>query len=77
MVSPPWTRELIPGSVRKPTVDTLTFAIFRLAILLIPLTNAAPSWFTDALDISGSSQLRALGGGLLAALVVAQRLSHA
>ncbi|RSH88023.1 uncharacterized protein EHS24_000547 [Apiotrichum porosum] len=60
-----------------PTFDPLTFVFFRLAILLLPLTNAAPAAFVDALEMSGNSQARALGAGLLAALIIAQRLGGA
>ncbi|KAK8846755.1 hypothetical protein IAR55_005843 [Kwoniella newhampshirensis] len=57
-----------------PTPDLLTFTFIRLALLLLPLTSAAPSSFVDALEISGNLQGRALGAGLLAALVVAEKL---
>jgi hypothetical protein len=58
-----------------PTVDALTFAIFRLAILLAALCDATPFTLTHALSMSGDATLRALGAGLLVALVVAQRLT--
>ncbi|KAK1926409.1 hypothetical protein DB88DRAFT_481707 [Papiliotrema laurentii] len=58
-----------------PTADPLTFALIRLAIFLYPLTTAAPSSFGDALEISGNTQGRALGAGLLAALLLVSRLS--
>lgn len=54
--------------------DPLTFAIFRLAILILPLTSAAPYDLTDALALSGNAQLRALGAGLLAVLLLVDRL---
>ncbi|CAK9782340.1 hypothetical protein CC85DRAFT_282382 [Cutaneotrichosporon oleaginosum] len=58
-----------------PTVDALTFAIFRLAIYLAALCDATPFNLTHALSLSGDATLRALGAGLLVALVLAQRLS--
>nr|XP_031861908.1 uncharacterized protein CI109_002738 [Kwoniella shandongensis]KAA5528980.1 hypothetical protein CI109_002738 [Kwoniella shandongensis] len=57
-----------------PTPDYLSFTFIRLALLLLPLTSAAPSSFVDALEMSGDLQGRALGAGLLAALVVAEKL---
>ncbi|WOO79437.1 uncharacterized protein LOC62_02G002958 [Vanrija pseudolonga] len=59
----------------SPTIDALTFALFRLAILLVPLTSAAPTTLVDALEQSGNSQARALGAGLVAALLLAERLA--
>ncbi|GFZ49155.1 hypothetical protein JCM24511_06905, partial [Saitozyma sp. JCM 24511] len=57
-----------------PTVDPLSFALFRLALLIFPLTTAAPSSVVDALEMSGNPEGRALGAGLVAALVLADRL---
>jgi hypothetical protein len=58
-----------------PTADPLTFALIRLAILLYPLTDAAPSSFVDSLSLSGNLQVRALGAGLLAALLFVSRIT--
>ncbi|EIW68709.1 hypothetical protein TREMEDRAFT_44531 [Tremella mesenterica DSM 1558] len=58
----------------SPTVDPLSFSIFRLALLVFPLTTAAPSAMVDALEMSGNLQGRALGAGLLAGLMLADRL---
>ncbi|WWC87213.1 uncharacterized protein L201_002100 [Kwoniella dendrophila CBS 6074] len=58
----------------KPTSDPLAFALIRLALLILPLTSAAPSAFVDALEISGNLQGRALAAGLTAALVLAEKL---
>ena len=58
----------------KPTPDPLTFALIRLAILLYPLTSAAPSSLVDSLKLSGDLHARALGAGTLAALLLAGRL---
>ncbi|ORY26899.1 hypothetical protein BCR39DRAFT_540018 [Naematelia encephala] len=57
-----------------PTIDALTFALFRLAALIFPLTSAAPSAMIDALELSGDLQGRVLGAGLVVGLVIAQRL---
>ena len=54
--------------------DPLSFAIFRFALLLFPLTSAAPSAMVESLALTGNLQGRALGGGLLAALILADRL---
>ncbi|WVQ84043.1 hypothetical protein IAT38_006188 [Cryptococcus sp. DSM 104549] len=59
----------------SPTFDTLVYTFVRLAILVLPLTSAAPTAFVDALEKSGNLQARALGAGLLAALVLASKLS--
>ncbi|WVQ76805.1 hypothetical protein IAR50_006479 [Cryptococcus sp. DSM 104548] len=58
----------------KATPDSLVFVLSRLAILLLPLTNAAPVALVDALEMSGNLQGRALGAGFLAALILAHRL---
>ncbi|BEI87232.1 hypothetical protein CcaverHIS002_0705780 [Cutaneotrichosporon cavernicola] len=58
-----------------PTVDALTFAIFRFAILLAVLYDAAPFNLTYALNLSGDATLRVLNAGVLFALVLAQRLA--
>ena len=55
--------------------DPLAYAIFRFAILLFPLTTAAPSSIVDALEMSGDAQGRALGAGLLAALIGSERVA--
>lgn len=69
--------QLTPDSgLPTPTIDDLTYALFRFAILLIPLTDVAPK-FTDALNVSGNPAARALGAGLLAALVFAYRVTSA
>ncbi|WVR04418.1 hypothetical protein IAU60_001420 [Kwoniella sp. DSM 27419] len=57
-----------------PKADPLAFALIRLALLLVPLTSAAPSSMVDALEISGNAQARALGAGLTAALVFADKV---
>ncbi|WRT65035.1 uncharacterized protein IL334_001977 [Kwoniella shivajii] len=57
-----------------PTPDPLAFSLIRLALLILPLTSAAPSAFVDALEISGDLQGRALAAALTAALVVAEKL---
>ncbi|ORX34370.1 hypothetical protein BD324DRAFT_653148 [Kockovaella imperatae] len=57
-----------------PRPDPFTFALFRFALLLYPLTSAAPSSLVDALEMSGNLQGRALGAGLLAMLLLAERL---
>ncbi|WVW78753.1 hypothetical protein I302_100714 [Kwoniella bestiolae CBS 10118] len=57
-----------------PTSDPLAFTLIRLALLILPLTSAAPSAFVDALEISGNLQGRALAAGLTAALVLAEKL---
>ena len=59
----------------KATPDPLVFTLIRLAIALYPLTDAAPRVVTEALEQSGNLQIRALGAGLLAALLLATRLS--
>ncbi|WVQ97807.1 hypothetical protein IAU59_004922 [Kwoniella sp. CBS 9459] len=59
-----------------PTADPLSFTLIRLALLILPLTSAAPSSMVDALEISGNLQGRALGAGLTAALVLAERIAH-
>ena len=56
--------------------DPFTFALFRFALLLFPLTSAAPSSLVDALEMSGDLQGRALGAGLLAMLLLAERLQQ-
>ncbi|GMK59810.1 hypothetical protein CspeluHIS016_0900270 [Cutaneotrichosporon spelunceum] len=61
----------------KPTVDALTFAMFRFAILLSVLYDAAPFKLTSALSLYGNATLRALGAGLLVALMFAQRITAA
>lgn len=67
--------------VARPPVhkaDPFAYALFRLAILLFPLTTAAPAHWVDALGASGDAQGRALGAGLLAALIGSERLgAHA
>ncbi|WWC67669.1 uncharacterized protein I206_101580 [Kwoniella pini CBS 10737] len=57
-----------------PTPDPLAFTLIRLALLILPLTSAAPSAFVDALEISGNLQGRALAAGLTAALILAEKL---
>ncbi|WWD00291.1 hypothetical protein V866_007201 [Kwoniella sp. B9012] len=57
-----------------PTSDPLAFALIRLALLILPLTSAAPTAFVDALEISGNLQGRALAAGLTAALLLAEKL---
>jgi len=59
---------------QHPKPDPLAFTIFRFFALLFPLTTAAPSSVVDALEMSGNIQGRALGAGLLAALMLADRL---
>ncbi|WVF70078.1 hypothetical protein IAT40_004865 [Kwoniella sp. CBS 6097] len=59
-----------------PTADPLSFTLIRLALLILPLTSAAPSSLVDALEISGNLQARALGAGLTAALVLSERIAH-
>ncbi|TYJ52701.1 hypothetical protein B9479_006707 [Cryptococcus floricola] len=61
----------------RATPDYLVFVLSRLAILLLPLTNAAPTALVDALEMSGNLQGRALGAGFLAALILAHRIRSA
>ena len=63
-----------PAHPATPTVDPLAFSIFRLALLVFPLTTAAPSAMVDALEMSGNLQGRVLGAALLAGLMLADRL---
>lgn len=68
--------ELIPRPLeahKDKIFDPLTFAVFRLAILLLPLTSAAPYDLTDALALSGNAQVRVIGAGLLAVLLLIDR----
>jgi hypothetical protein len=70
-------RQLSLISVSRPPVhkfDPFAYALFRFAILLFPLTTAAPAHWADALATSGDGQGRALGAGLLAALIGSERL---
>jgi L-amino acid N-acyltransferase YncA len=46
-------------------------------MLIFPLTTAAPAHVVDALELSGDAQGRALGAGLLAALIGSERLGAA
>lgn len=52
------------------------FALTRLAILLFPLTNAAPDVWVNSMEKLGSLQGRALVGGLTAGYVLAERLAE-
>ncbi|ODN75376.1 hypothetical protein, variant 1 [Cryptococcus amylolentus CBS 6039] len=61
----------------RATPDYLVFVLSRLAILLLPLTNAAPTALVDALEMSGNLQGRALGAGFLSALILAHRIRSA
>ncbi|OXB37269.1 hypothetical protein J007_02968 [Cryptococcus neoformans] len=59
----------------QPTPDPLVFALSRLAILVLPLTSAAPTSLVDALEMSGNLQGRALGAALFAGLILAAKLA--
>ncbi|KAL7418538.1 hypothetical protein Q5752_006996 [Cryptotrichosporon argae] len=68
------TRAHPASTSAAPTFDPLTFAFFRLAALVLPLTSAAPSALADTLKLSGDAQGRVLFGALTAALILAERL---
>lgn len=66
---------LAEAHLPQPTPDPLVFALCRLAILVLPLTSAAPTSLVDALEMSGNLQGRALGAALFAGLILAAKLS--
>lgn len=57
-------------------MDPLVFALVRLAILLLPLTSAAPDLWRFSLEKMGSVGGRALAAGLTAGFVLADRLGE-
>jgi hypothetical protein len=80
LISLPFFRKIADYLVTRPPVhkfDPFAYAIFRFAMLIFPLTTAAPANLVDALGMSGDAQGRALGAGLLAALIGSERLGTA
>jgi len=63
--------------VPLPIMDPLVFTLVRLAILLLPLTSAAPDLWRFSLEKMGSVSGRALAAGITAGLVLADRLQPA
>ncbi|KAK4689777.1 hypothetical protein P7C73_g325, partial [Tremellales sp. Uapishka_1] len=64
-----------PSQPTIPSPDPLSFSLFRLALLIFPLTSAAPSAFVDALEKSGNLQGRVLAAGLVVGLLIAEKFS--
>lgn len=73
LIKPPRT---LGAAIPWPSPDPLVFALTRLAILLLPLTSAAPDLWRYSLEKMGSTSGRALAGGVTAALVFADRITQ-